>query len=265
MRYVSFASGSSGNCGLLRGGGVSLLVDAGISLKRIRACLADEGLELGDLNGILVTHEHSDHVAGLTMLSKYSELPVYMSGGTARAILRQIRCREESLHLVEAGVPFSLGELRVTAFETSHDAAEPLGFRVEGETGVLAIVTDLGYVSRGVREAVEGCAAAVVEANYDAEMLRYGPYPLNLGGAAAVNIRFIAAFSLLRLAKIALKPSTCIAISGVMATIATMPKAKSITADAPLIPTQTPMVIGSTKLEVSGPLATPPESKAIAV
>lgn len=180
MRYVSFASGSSGNCGLLRGGGVSLLVDAGISLKRIRACLADEGLELGDLNGVLVTHEHSDHVAGLAMLSKYSELPVYMSGGTARAILRQIRCREESLHLVEAGVPFSLGELRVTAFETSHDAAEPLGFRVEGETGVLAIVTDLGYVSRGVREAVEGCAAAVVEANYDAEMLRYGPYPLNL-------------------------------------------------------------------------------------
>ena len=77
MRYVSFASGSSGNCGLLQGGGVSLLVDAGISLKRIRACLADEGLELRDLNGVLVTHEHSDHVAGLAMLSKYSDLPMY--------------------------------------------------------------------------------------------------------------------------------------------------------------------------------------------
>ena len=100
MRYVSFASGSSGNCGLLQGGGVSLLVDAGISLKRIRACLADEGLELGDLNGVLVTHEHSDHVVGLSMLSKYSDLPMYMSGGTARALLRQIRCREESLHMI---------------------------------------------------------------------------------------------------------------------------------------------------------------------
>ena len=165
MRYVSFASGSSGNCGLLQGGGVSLLVDAGISLKRIRACLADEGLELGDLSGVLVTH---------------SDLPMYMSGGTARALLRQIRCREESLHMIEAGVPITLGELRVTCFETSHDAAEPFGFRVDGENGTLAIVTDLGYVSRSVREAIEGCMAAVVEANYDLDMLRYGPYPLNL-------------------------------------------------------------------------------------
>ena len=76
--------------------------------KRIRACLADEGLELRDLNGVLVTHEHSDHVAGLAMLSKYSDLPMYMSGGTARAILRQISCRKESLRMIEAGVPLSL-------------------------------------------------------------------------------------------------------------------------------------------------------------
>lgn len=180
MRYVSFASGSSGNCGLLQGGGVSLLVDAGISMKRIKGCLADEGLELGDLNGILVTHEHSDHVSGLAMLSKYTALPMYMSGGTARAVRRQIRCREESLRTIEAGVPFSLGELRVTAFETSHDAVQPFGFRVDGETGILVVVTDLGYVSRSVREAVKGCTAAVVEANYDLDMLRSGPYPQNL-------------------------------------------------------------------------------------
>ena len=180
MRFVSFASGSSGNCGLLRGGGVSLLVDAGISLKRIRACLADEGMELSDLDGVLVTHEHSDHVCGLAMLSKYTNLPMYMSGGTARALLRQIKCREENLRPVEAETPFSLGELRILAFETSHDAVQPFGFRVEGETGALGIITDLGYVPRSVREAVEGCCAAVVEANYDLDMLRYGPYPQNL-------------------------------------------------------------------------------------
>ena len=180
MRYVSFASGSSGNCGLLQGGGVSLLVDAGLSLKRIRACLADEGLSLDELNGILVTHEHSDHVAGLAMVSKYTNLPMFMSGGTARALLRQIKCREESLRAMDADTALTLGELRITAFETSHDAAQPFGFRIEGETGTLAIVTDLGYVTRGVREAAEGCTAAVVEANYDLDMLRYGPYPLNL-------------------------------------------------------------------------------------
>ena len=180
MRYVSFASGSSGNCGLLSGGGVSLLVDAGRSLKRIKGCLADEGMELGDLDGILVTHEHSDHVAGLAMLSKYTALPMFMSGGTARALLRQVKCREENLRMIEAGIPLTLGELRITAFETSHDAAQPFGYRVEGETGTLALVTDLGYVPRSVREAAEGCTAAVVEANYDLDMLRFGPYPMNL-------------------------------------------------------------------------------------
>ena len=180
MRYVSFASGSSGNCGLLRGGGVSLLVDAGISLKRIRACLADEGMELGDLDGVLLTHEHSDHITGLAMLNKYTDLPVYLSGGTARALMRQGRYRSENLYTLEAGMPLNLGELRILAFETSHDAAEPFGYRVEGEDGALAVVTDLGYVPRSVRAAVAGCAAAVVEANYDLDMLRCGPYPLNL-------------------------------------------------------------------------------------
>ena len=82
--------------------------------------------------------------------------------------------------MIEAGIPLTLGELRITAFETSHDAAQPFGYRVEGETGTLALVTDLGYVPRSVREAAEGCTAAVVEANYDLDMLRFGPYPMNL-------------------------------------------------------------------------------------
>jgi phosphoribosyl 1,2-cyclic phosphodiesterase len=180
MEYVSFASGSSGNCGLLRGGGISLLVDAGISLKRIRACLADEGMELSDLDGVLVTHEHSDHISGLGMLSKYTKLPMYMSGGTARALQRGAKCTGEDLFLLEAGTPLCLGELRIIAFDTSHDAAEPFGYRVEGENGALAVITDLGYVPRTLREAVSGCRAAVVEANYDLDMLRNGPYPLNL-------------------------------------------------------------------------------------
>ena len=180
MRYVSFASGSSGNCGLLLGGGMKLLVDAGISLKRIRGCLADEGLELGELNGVLVTHEHADHISGLAMLSKYTALPLYMSGGTSRVLLRQNKCRAEQLHLLEAGEPLCLGELRILAFETAHDAAEPFGYRVEGESGAMGIVTDLGYVPRSVLQAVSGCKAAVVEANYDLDMLIRGPYPYTL-------------------------------------------------------------------------------------
>ena len=164
MRFLSFASGSSGNCGLLRGGGVSLLVDAGLSLRRLRACLAEEELGLEDLDGVLVTHEHSDHISGLELLCRHADLPVYTSGGTARALLRLGKCRSEQVFALEPEEALCLGELRILGFETSHDAAQPFGFRVEGEEGALGLVTDLGWVSRGVRDAVSGCRAAVVEA-----------------------------------------------------------------------------------------------------
>jgi phosphoribosyl 1,2-cyclic phosphodiesterase len=180
MEFISFASGSSGNCGLIRGGGVTLLLDAGISLKRIRGCLADRGLELGDLNGVLVTHEHTDHISGLPMLAKYSGVPVYLSGGTARAVLRQGKCPQERLRILACGETLELGELRIRGFDVPHDAAEPFGYRIEGETGALAVVTDLGYAPRSVREAVAGCTAAVLEANYDRDLLRTGPYPWTL-------------------------------------------------------------------------------------
>ena len=91
MEYISFASSSSGNCALLRFGGVDLLIDAGISMKRIRMNLRSLGLDLGDLRGVLVTHEHSDHVSALGMLSKYTDLPFFLSRGTGEALLREYR------------------------------------------------------------------------------------------------------------------------------------------------------------------------------
>lgn len=180
MQYISFSSGSSGNCALVRTGSAALLVDAGLSMRRTKAYLAALGLSLGDLSGILITHEHSDHVGGLQMLTKYYRLLVYASGGTARALLRSGRCPEDCLHPLAAGEALALGGLRVLGFDTPHDAAEPFGYRLEDGGGALAVLTDLGCLTRQVLMGAAGCRAAVVEANHDEAMLRCGPYPYSL-------------------------------------------------------------------------------------
>ena len=177
MEYVCFASSSSGNCALLRGGGVNLLIDAGISMKRIRTGLRSLGLDLGDLRGVLVTHEHSDHVSALGMLSKYTDLPFYVSPGTGEALLREGKCAKKNLRPLGEDLTVCLGELRLLGVPLMHDAAQPIGWRIEGEKSAAAVLTDLGTLTEGVLAAARGCRFAVVECNHDVEMLRRGPYP----------------------------------------------------------------------------------------
>ena len=177
MEYVCFASSSSGNCALLRGGGVNLLIDAGISMKRIRIGLRSLGLDLGDLRGVLVTHEHSDHVSALGMLSKYTDLPFFVSPGTGEALLREGKCAKKNLRPLGEDLTVCLGELRLLGVPLMHDAAQPIGWRIEGEKSAVAVLTDLGKLTEEVRAAARGCRFAVVECNHDVEMLRRGPYP----------------------------------------------------------------------------------------
>ncbi|NMA36932.1 MAG: MBL fold metallo-hydrolase [Papillibacter sp.] len=177
MEFISFASGSSGNCALLREGKTNLLYDAGISMKRIKSSLSELGLELKDISGIIISHEHSDHISGLAMLSKYTDIPVFTGGGTARALIRTLKCEEKNIHIIEPEKTMLLGEIELTAFETPHDAAESFGYTFGCSRGRLAVATDLGCVTRTVERALLGCTAAVIEANHDVEMLRCGAYP----------------------------------------------------------------------------------------
>ena len=177
MRYLSFASGSSGNCALLRGGGVDILIDVGISTRRIRTSLREWGLEAADVTAILVTHEHRDHIGGLQVWTKQFDTPVYASRGTAEALLRDGLCAEKNLRILPESGRLDLGELCIRPIPLSHDASEPVGYRVEGETGALCVLTDLGVVTDTVLNAARGCDFAVVETNHDVELLRCGPYP----------------------------------------------------------------------------------------
>ncbi len=179
MEYVSFASGSGGNCALVREGDGGVLIDAGISLRRIKAGLARQGLTLGDLDGILITHEHGDHVAALPMLLKYSDLTVYATRTVANRLLRSVLGLEDRIAVVGKEEPFSLGNMRITPFSTSHDTDESVGYRLEGEN-ILGFCTDTGCVTPAMLAHLTGCGTVLLEANHDLERLRYGPYPVYL-------------------------------------------------------------------------------------
>ena len=179
MKLSVYASGSSGNCLLLSSGSTHILIDAGISKRRIEGSLAQSGLSMREIGGVLITHEHSDHISGLKMLLKYYALPVY----APRTVANRLRCclpeAEPYLRVIPVNESFAIGDLTVTAFHTPHDTDESVGYRVQSG-GVFALATDMGHVTEEVLNALSGADAVLIESNHDEEMLRYGPYPVYL-------------------------------------------------------------------------------------
>ena len=180
MKICTFASGSSGNCALVWHKDTYILIDAGISMRRIVSCLQKLGLEARQLSSVLVTHEHSDHISGIPMLVKPFSLPVYTSGGTARALFKNGTIPIEQISVFETGRSFAIGDLQINSFETPHDTAESVGFTIDGGSRRLAFATDLGHVSVEVERAVMGAGTVILESNHDIEMLKCGRYPYRL-------------------------------------------------------------------------------------
>ena len=177
MRFSTLASSSSGNSTLVSQGGEHILIDAGISCRRILAALSALGAEPAGLAGILVTHEHDDHISGLASLCRKTGVAVYAPQGVAEGILERFPDAEIPVRVIESGVPFTVGPFSVRAFHTSHDVRESVGYRLSAGGRSMALATDLGCVTDEVLQALAGVNAAVLEANHDPEMLKYGPYP----------------------------------------------------------------------------------------
>ena len=176
----TLASGSSGNALVLSCGDVRLLVDAGISCRRIGAGLRELGLEPADLTAVLITHTHTDHVSGLRTLLKRTEAPVYAAEAAGRDLVLRLPEAAGRLEALELCRPLSLGDVSVTAFPTSHDAPGACGFRFDTPGGAVGLLTDTGYVTEEAADVLPGVTLAVLEANHDVETLRGGPYPYYL-------------------------------------------------------------------------------------
>ncbi len=176
MRLTTFASGSSGNCALLTLDGVHILLDAGISCRRICAELERSGVRPEALAAILITHEHSDHIAGLGTLIKHCAAPICAPRTVARHLDRTVAGAVARLREFTPGLEETVGTLRLRCFPTSHDTEESVGWRIEG-SAVFALATDTGCVTPGILEGLLGADAVLIEANHDPDLLLSGPYP----------------------------------------------------------------------------------------
>ncbi len=183
MRLCSIASGSSGNCIYVGSDATHLLVDVGISGKRTECGLNSLGLSGRELDGILITHEHADHISGLGVLARKYEIPIYATAGTIEAIKESGSLGKfdgELFHEVKADEKVVIKDLTVNPMRISHDAAEPVAYRIGYGNKKVGICTDLGIYNDYTVECLRGMDALLIEANHDVNMLQVGPYPYYL-------------------------------------------------------------------------------------
>jgi len=172
------ASGSSGNAAYIRCGRTRILIDAGISCRRIERGLRRFGCALSDLDAVLLTHEHTDHVSGLPTLLKRTHMPVYTTRETWQAIGRKVEPYQD--RFVRLPRRLVLGQMQVIPFATSHDAARSVGYTIYHDDCKLTLATDLGCITPDVMTAAAWSDMLILEANHDETMLRQGPYPYSL-------------------------------------------------------------------------------------
>lgn len=179
MRVSVLASSSSGNATYIETPGHKVLVDAGLSGKKIEALMKSIGRDLTDVDSVFITHEHSDHVRGVGVLARrYPQLNVYANAKTFAALPKSVgKIPEAQLRLFDMGTTLTLGDLDVESFGVSHDAAAPQFYQFHHDGKAFTILTDTGYVSDRVAGTIRDADAYVMECNHDLEMLRTGPYP----------------------------------------------------------------------------------------
>lgn len=181
LNFCSLYSGSSGNCLLVETENTKLLVDAGVSLKKIEEALNSLGISPSSLNGILVTHEHSDHVKNLGALSHKFNLPVFANKETFDAMpIQTDRISTENIKKFKINEKFCINDIEINAFSIPHDAANPCGFSLFSDGKKISVATDLGHITKEVLTNLEGSKFIMIESNYEPEVLKCSKYPFYL-------------------------------------------------------------------------------------
>jgi len=181
MEITVLASGSKGNCTIVRGEDGALLVDCGLPAREVLSRLSTAECQDVAIQGILVTHEHVDHIRGVWALARRLKVPVYGTEGTLQDLPREAsRGHLPALHPVHPSTRFDLGEFRIEPFPTSHDAREPCGYFIDEDGSRFAFCTDTGILPQPLVRDLSRCDGVLLESNHCPEMLATGPYPESL-------------------------------------------------------------------------------------
>ncbi len=179
MKFSVLGSGSKGNAVFIESGATAILIDAGFSGKEIEKRLQAIGKSLENVQAICITHEHSDHINGVGVISRRLKIPAYANEGTyvsgSKKLGKLFRYKE-----FETGDGFEIGDLFVKSYRISHDTADPVGYVISDGVSSLGYCTDTGKVSHLMEQRLSGCNGLILEFNHDLKMLKYGPYPLPL-------------------------------------------------------------------------------------
>lgn len=184
VRFMSLGSGSSGNCYYLAADEYSLLIDAGIGIRKIKKIFKDYALDLTSVCAILVTHDHADHIKAVGSLSEKYHIPVYATAGVHEG-MRKSYCMtkklgQDCIETIEKEKEFSIGNFRITCFEVPHDSVDNVGYRIAVDGKNFTFVTDIGHLTPTIARYVETANYLIMEANYDEGMLMSGSYPWHL-------------------------------------------------------------------------------------
>lgn len=181
LKFCSLYSGSTGNSSLVQSDTTSILVDAGVSAKKLVEALDELEIPTQSLSGILITHEHSDHIKGLGTFSKKYNIPVFANIETWNAMpAEKEKIAFENQRIIEVNSEFKIGDLNILAFPIPHDAACPCGYNIFNSGKKISIATDIGHISNDVMPYLENSNFALLESNYDLSVLRYSAYPAKL-------------------------------------------------------------------------------------
>ena len=184
LRFISLGSGSSGNCYYLQTADDALLIDAGVGLRTLKKHLHNYGLRLDSVKHILITHDHADHVKSVGIISSEYNIPVYAINEVHNGIYRNYcvprKIPADNVRPIAKGEKIRLGDFIVTPFAVPHDSSGNVGYRIEAEGVTFCLMTDVGHVTEEMQDYIAEANYLVIEANYDVEMLKNGPYPQHL-------------------------------------------------------------------------------------
>ncbi|MHC6181459.1 MBL fold metallo-hydrolase [Clostridium sp. JNZ X4-2] len=180
MIFCPLYSGSSGNSVFLASHNAKVLIDAGLSGKSIEKALVRIGYNPSEIDAILVTHEHIDHIKGVGVLSRKYNIPIYANSLTWKAMIKCIgKIRENNIKIISTNY-ISIKDMDITSYSISHDAVDPYGYAVNCGNKRACVATDLGFISEKTKSILKDSDVLLLESNHDVEMLKFGPYPYEL-------------------------------------------------------------------------------------